>query len=773
MKTVGLARRKKEMRSKYYFLIIVLLIALPFFISNTVQGQEKGNDQQLSSIDNSSATYINLMNRLYSHSFTSNSALYVVDPENGSTTLLGYTGIADITDIAFSKNNILYGITFSDLIYIDPYTGTGRIIGNLGFSNFNSLVTSPNGIIYSASYDDGKFIRIDENTGKGTLIGYYGPGLTSSGDLIFDSSGNLYATIKRSGYSNDWLAVVDPNTGTVTELKGDTGFQNIWGLSIRDEIFYGVTYSGQLIQIDPQTGSGTLIGTSGGIAHGGLTTTPKLPLLDLPISYTNFFKAAQGNIATGTGRVNSWFDHNVPSPFAQYNDHLLAWTGYPEIIGTLKLCDKGKSCYDNHEGVDFSKLVLTTTEYIYAVAPGIVTGTVSNCPIEGEDPQKCGNGYGNQVWIDQGNGYFTLYGHLETVSVEKNDVLDNLSFRTQALGTMGTTGHSTGPHLHFGVYYNPNKQHLRSYVIDPYGWFDSQESDPWVNAANKSSVSMWKYPAYRLLVANDAACTINSPTGYVQADFSAGTFISDTLIQLIDIPPIAGASSQLRSVGTSFWLKIIPDSLDMNGRTYGLTGINDLNKPVNLSVFYNPQAIRHLDEATLSIYYWNDTLNIWEQLPSTVDSALHLVKAQSPSTGKFDVQGELACSNDPNEPNDEISHANWVTSGLFPGSFEFSNDDDWYWIEGKAGVIYTFDSVNLAPDVDPYLELYDVSGETLLASDDNSGSGNGFRLTWKPENDATLFLKVMPVPSSFTGCTATYNLQITARYSLYLPSVVK
>jgi murein DD-endopeptidase MepM/ murein hydrolase activator NlpD len=57
------------------------------------------------------------------------------------------------------------------------------------------------------------------------------------------------------------------------------------------------------------------------------------------------------------------------------------------------------------------------------------------------------NGYGNTVLIQHSGGFQTRYGHLGSVSVKTGDLIDS----DQLLGTVGTTGHSTGPHLHFEV----------------------------------------------------------------------------------------------------------------------------------------------------------------------------------------------------------------------------------------------------------------------------------------------------------------------------------
>jgi murein DD-endopeptidase MepM/ murein hydrolase activator NlpD len=58
-------------------------------------------------------------------------------------------------------------------------------------------------------------------------------------------------------------------------------------------------------------------------------------------------------------------------------------------------------------------------------------------------------GYGNMVVIDHGNGYQTLYAHMSSVGVSCGQSVLQGGY----IGSAGTTGYSTGPHLHFEVRY--------------------------------------------------------------------------------------------------------------------------------------------------------------------------------------------------------------------------------------------------------------------------------------------------------------------------------
>jgi murein DD-endopeptidase MepM/ murein hydrolase activator NlpD len=106
-----------------------------------------------------------------------------------------------------------------------------------------------------------------------------------------------------------------------------------------------------------------------------------------------------------------------------------------------------------HAGVDLAAADGTP---IVAAGPGTV---VRAGPAEG---------YGNAVLIDHGNGWLTHYGHLSRIAVTVGEIVQ----AGQQIGDEGSTGHSTGPHLHFevheGHYKNP---------VEPTAWMHQRGVD--------------------------------------------------------------------------------------------------------------------------------------------------------------------------------------------------------------------------------------------------------------------------------------------------------
>ena len=92
----------------------------------------------------------------------------------------------------------------------------------------------------------------------------------------------------------------------------------------------------------------------------------------------------------------------------------------------------------NHNGMDIASNMGTT---VYAADGGKVVLA------------EWYGGYGNCIMIDHGNGYKTLYGHLSVIGVSEGQSVS----QGAVIGAVGSTGNSTGPHLHFEVYANGSR----------------------------------------------------------------------------------------------------------------------------------------------------------------------------------------------------------------------------------------------------------------------------------------------------------------------------
>ena len=124
-----------------------------------------------------------------------------------------------------------------------------------------------------------------------------------------------------------------------------------------------------------------------------------------------------------------------------YNRYITSYFGYRThpVYGTTKF----------HSGIDIGAGYGDT---IMASCSGTVIYVTE--PYEGCN--KGGTGYGNYCIIDHGNGYSTLYGHARDIYVSVGDYVS----AGQQIGEVGSTGTSTGAHLHFevrvnGTQYNP------------------------------------------------------------------------------------------------------------------------------------------------------------------------------------------------------------------------------------------------------------------------------------------------------------------------------
>jgi murein DD-endopeptidase MepM/ murein hydrolase activator NlpD len=191
------------------------------------------------------------------------------------------------------------------------------------------------------------------------------------------------------------------------------------------------------------------------------------------------------------GRINSFFDHEFPVYPARFGgwespeseDSMVIFTGQRVNDAFAQDVSDGY-WYSGHPGIDFSPVnPREATTPVLAAADGLLYR--AEIDVDGN----------HMVWLihdPDGDGFYqyaTLYFHLHPdhyfeEMVARRQSAENLPIQAgQRIGTMGTTGRSTGIHLHFEVRRRAGRNAAfgRLDTVDPYGFFPSAEFpvSPW------------------------------------------------------------------------------------------------------------------------------------------------------------------------------------------------------------------------------------------------------------------------------------------------------
>jgi len=510
------------------------------------------------------------------------------------------------------------------------------------------------------------------------------------------------------------------------------------------------------------------------------------PFLEFPVRYGSDMTFSRALMDTHEGGlINSWFDHDKPTYQADANERVTLYNGldYSKVRGNHVwgglYCYDGR-CYDGHDGLDIVRPDPESTPDppVYAAAAGRVARVCVG--------STCG-ALGNQVWINHGNNYATVYGHLKSVDVQLGHEVSS----GQQLGIMGTTGNSTGVHLHFGVYFNRNLRDpwitdkipaLPEEVVDPLAWkgreLASAKDDPW----ETPSVYLWRESREDNRIVDPSGGTLSTPGGLVTVQLPPGALTGETMLSLGEAP-VYEPSAQLRSTGISFWFRRILEVLGLTGQATAVTTLaqeDSLSLPATIVADYESASLKHLDENSLALYHWDDASGTWVPLAGTVDAEARQVSVQTSDLGFFDLQAPLLCPAETQEPDDSYYSAQELALGE-PVSrlLDIPDDEDWFSLLAEAGKDYVLETRDLAEGVDTVLEIYDLGGVSLLASDGGSGGPGGSRLVWEAPADGTYFVRVLPPVGSATGCNASYSLGVTAAPAdgggtrLYLPLILR
>lgn len=326
------------------------------------------------------------------------------------------------------------------------------------------------------------------------------------------------------------------------------------------------------------------------------------PFLDLPWEYESkglsFSEAALS--------INSFFDHEYPLLSTNLLEPILANSSIVDFKG-LPRKDKP---YSKHDGYDWGrKAKASLGEKVLAAASGFAS-FINSC-------RACGN----MVLIDHQNGYQTRYLHLL-----KSDLITDLPNQPvwvnqgQQIGLVGSTGNSTGAHIHFGVFQDKNldgdfEDNIPDGVTDPFGW-QTQDPDPWenyfFNYKNKDRQGNSSQYLWNKSIDSTSSILASFSKQFKLAKFNLSFFDNsinkDSLIEL-NLAPMININKQITSLGTILEAK----ATDLSGNT-----VTNFNKNFKIEVDLNMLDLSKIDTSTILIYSSQDGVN-WNSFPTTLD----------------------------------------------------------------------------------------------------------------------------------------------------------
>lgn len=225
--------------------------------------------------------------RVYAHTTRK---LFLYEPINNVLTEIGTFSCLDptnsldyIIDLAVDRTGTMYATTLDRFLKVDPITAKCDELGiaDIDLDYPNALSFVPAGTVdptkealvgYASDFNAFNaviYVQIDTTNGKMTRKGNMnataaGPQYRASGDFvsIIADSNRTYATVKLKtdgGTGTDLLAQINPVSGQVIKIIGDTKQNDLWGVGYWAGKGYGFSSNGRIIQIDMATGLGVIV----------------------------------------------------------------------------------------------------------------------------------------------------------------------------------------------------------------------------------------------------------------------------------------------------------------------------------------------------------------------------------------------------------------------------------------------------------------------------------------------------------------------------------
>jgi hypothetical protein len=507
-----------------------------------------------------------------------------------------------------------------------------------------------------------------------------------------------------------------------------------------------------------------------------------------------------------TRSVNIFSGHRLPYPYT--------WTAF---------MSQGPDTGFSHRGYWAIDLVLpSATPYTSAVVAskdGVVM-FVKDVSTRGGLSGSL-SGYANGVVIRHGPGEYSWYWHLAARSVPADVQPGKFVAAGTVIGWMGSTGYSSGPHLHYMVTEQfswagcsavtgcPARETRESVapfnkITQPVDFVETTAEAGWTGCNSRSQCGFNTASQNRLNAINGAVLhwgdAYRGASWQAQADFDGA------------VPAWLGGRVTSLSLPPEWRAELV----DAAGLTTGF----DANTPL-LPAGFAPQRIRVSDAVTVSKRVRNDSgvpqtyflggddarvrqvsININATVPVTgaapcawlavqVEPGARLnidfrvqrrngnraevyarLGAQPPCLADAPLHATAACEScarvqqcvvpaaDLYEPNDDAAQATALTPEVLQShGAAFAGDPDWFVFTGTAGITHTLYTVRGEADADPVLTVYDASGTVVAGSDD--ALGPSARASFAPTVTATYLVRVTQWDPGIAACGTGYSIGLS------------
>lgn len=414
------------------------------------------------------------------------------------------------------------------------------------------------------------------------------------------------------------------------------------------------------------------------------TKPPESPptFLDLPWDY----EALEMDFKDAALSMYSFFDHKYPLMWSEPTE-----TRDETLIYTGKEDDDDIIPYSGHNGYDFGRKSKVTED----------GGVPVLAPAAGMTTYKYDTNGGNTIILNHENGFFTWFMHLQEDGLVASKSADLVSVaKGDQLGLVGNTGKPTGPHLHFSVIKDLNENGVLDFgtdypygLVDPYGWDPDDPGfiDPWPVYGGSESSYLWTTP---LIPTIEQVSQVGAILYIGRAEFR---FPYDP-----DRPDLTITLKERPTVHGSFRLRGISHAFDISAKDANGDLVTTFSIPYTLSIGYGDHGddLTNTYENSLRIYWLNPDTNIWELVPTDLDTVYDIAYAQINHTSQFILMGEAKDLTAPTttiELVGEKGQDNWFHSDVTV-NLEATDDED------GIGIEYTYYSID--NDID--WELYSV-----------------------------------------------------------------